>query len=279
MKENIEITAKRTAKNSVFLDLFQNKDYLLQLYKAIHPEDKNVTKESLTNITIENVLTDNLYNDLSFIVNDKLMILAEAQSTWTTNILIRILLYLAQNFHEFLLKTEQNYYSSRKVNIPKPEIYLIYTGERGRKPDIITFSNEFFNGNNIDVEIKAHVIYETNSSDIINQYIIFCKNFNEQIKINGMTLRAIEETIRICKDIDVLYEYLSKREKEVITIMKSLFDQEEIIKMYGKGERHDAEMQAASRMIKSGKLTLDEISSFLPSLSATELKKLKSEVK
>ena len=55
--------AKRTAKNSVFLDLFQNKRYLLKLYKTLHPEDEAATEDSLTDVTITNVLTDNLYND------------------------------------------------------------------------------------------------------------------------------------------------------------------------------------------------------------------------
>lgn len=72
--------AKRTAKNSVFLDLFQNKSYLLKLYKTLHPEDATATEDSLTDVTITNVLTDNLYNDLGFIANNKLMILVEAQS-------------------------------------------------------------------------------------------------------------------------------------------------------------------------------------------------------
>ena len=72
--------AKRTAKNSVFLDLFQDKSYLLKLYKTLHPEDTEATEDSLTDVTITNVLTDNLYNDLGFIANNKLMILVEAQS-------------------------------------------------------------------------------------------------------------------------------------------------------------------------------------------------------
>lgn len=33
-KQVEEVMAKRTAKNSVFLDLFQNKSYLLKLYKS-----------------------------------------------------------------------------------------------------------------------------------------------------------------------------------------------------------------------------------------------------
>ena len=31
--------AKRKAKDSVFVDLFRNKSYLLKLYRTLHPED------------------------------------------------------------------------------------------------------------------------------------------------------------------------------------------------------------------------------------------------
>ena len=46
-KQIEEVMAKRTAKNSVFLDLFQNKSYLLKLYKTLHPEDTTATEDSL----------------------------------------------------------------------------------------------------------------------------------------------------------------------------------------------------------------------------------------
>ena len=36
---------KRKIKDSVFTNLFQDKKYLLRLYKALHPEDGNVTEE------------------------------------------------------------------------------------------------------------------------------------------------------------------------------------------------------------------------------------------
>ena len=62
--------AKRTAKNSVFLDLFQDKKNLLQLYKALHPEDTEAIEDTLDIVTIDNVLTDNLYNDLGIMVGN-----------------------------------------------------------------------------------------------------------------------------------------------------------------------------------------------------------------
>ncbi|MCM1122023.1 MAG: hypothetical protein NC416_05520, partial [Eubacterium sp.] len=41
--------------------------------------------------------------------------------------------------------------------------------------------------------------------------------------------KAITETIRICKDRNVLREYLEDREKEVVSIMMSLYDEEEVM--------------------------------------------------
>ncbi len=277
-KQTQEVMAKRTAKNSVFLDLFQNKSYLLKLYKTLHPEDTTATEDSLTDVTIENVLTDNLYNDLGFIVNNKLMILIEAQSTWTMNILVRVLLYLAQSYHEYFQRTSQNYYKSKKVKMPKPELYVIFTGNKGKKPDKIFLSKEFFEGADIDIEVKAKVIYESDKDDIINQYIIFCKVFNEQTKQHGMTRKAVTETIRICKDRNVLREYLLDREKEVVTIMMSLFDEEQIMKSFIKSERHDEARETAERMIKDGEMSLEKIARYVPSLSMDELKELEAEV-
>ena len=69
--------------------------------------------------------------------------------------------------------------------MPRPELYIIYSGNRGRKPDTISLSKGFFGGEDIDIEIKARVIYESDRDNIINEYIVFCKVFNEQIKEHG----------------------------------------------------------------------------------------------
>ena len=124
-KQTQEVKAKRTAKNSVFLDLFQDKKNLLKLYKTLHPEDKDATEDTLDIVTIDNVLTDNLYNGLGIMVrNNRLLLLLEAQASWTVNILIRILLYLAQSYHEYFERTSQSLYKSKKVKMPKPELYV-----------------------------------------------------------------------------------------------------------------------------------------------------------
>lgn len=93
-----------------------------------------------------------------------------------------------------------------------------------------------------------------------------------------MTQKAVTETIRICKDRNILREYLAQREKEVVTIMMSLFDEEQIMKSFIRSERHDADRETAERMIRKGRLSLEEIADYVPSLSFDELKEIEAEV-
>ena len=266
-------------KNSVFLDLFQDKKNLLKLYKTLHPENEDATEETLDIVTIDNVLTDNLYNDLGIMVgSNRLLLLLEAQSLWSVNISIRILLYLAQSYHEYFERTNQSLYKSKKVKMPKPELYVIYTGNKGRKPDIISLSQEFFDGADVDIEIKAQVIYESDKDNIINEYIVFCKVFNEQIKQQGMTKQAVTETIRICKDRNILKQYLSSKEVEVVTIMMSLFDDEQIMRTYAKDIKRETLMENARHMLKIGKLTVEEIPICYPDLSMDDAKEIEEEL-
>ena len=278
-KQTQEVKAKRTEKNSVFLDLFQDKKNLLKLYKTLHPEDTDTTEDALDIVTIDNVLTDNLYNDLGIMVgNNKLLLLLEAQSSWTVNILIRILLYLAQSYHEYFERTSQSLYKSKKVKMPKPELYVIYTGNKGRKPDTISLSQEFFDGSDIDIEIKAKVIYESDKDNIINEYIVFCKVFNEQIKEHGMTRQAVTETIRICKDRNILKQYLSSKEVEVVTIMMSLFDDEQIMRTYAKDMERETTKRNVITMIEKGRIKVEEISAFFPELTSDDVEEIERAV-
>ena len=99
--------------------------------------------------------------------------------------------------------------------MPKPELYVIYTGERKNIPDTISLQKEFFAGekNSIDVEVK--VLYRE-MKQILSDSILFFQKYNEQRKLHGATKEAILETIRICKDRNVRKEYLENREREVV---------------------------------------------------------------
>ena len=263
----------------MFTNLFQDKKYLLRLYKALHPEDGNVTEEDIKDVTIKHILVDADYNDLGFSVGGRLVILIESQSTWTLNIIIRALMYLIQTYHDFFKRTRQNLYGSKKVNMPKPELYVIFTGEKPKNPpDIISLSKDFFNGEKIAVDAEVKVLYQEDESNIIGQYIIFCKVYNEQRKKHGQTKEAVTETIRICKDRNVLKEYLESKEQEVVDIMMTLFDDEQVLEAYAEDIKNSEARETAERMIRKGKMSLEEIADYVPSLSLEELKELESAI-
>ena len=274
---------KQKIKDSVFTNLFQDKRYLLRLYKTLHPEDRGVTEDDLKDVTLKHILVDADYNDLGFSVGDRLVVMVESQSTWTLNILIRALMYLIQTYHDFFRRTKQNLYGSKKVDMPKPELYVIFTGEKPKNPpDAISLSKDFFDGEKTAIDTEVKVLYQEDESNIIGQYIIFCKVYNEQRKKHGQTKKAVTETIRICKDRNVLKEYLESREQEVVDIMMTLFDDEYVLEAYAK-EREDnkereTERKTAARLIKKGKMSLEDIADCVPALSMEELKEMQAAI-
>lgn len=277
-----ELEPKRKIKDSVFTNLFQDKKYLLQLYKALHPEDCSVTEEAIEDITIKHILVDAEYNDLGFSVSDRLIVLVESQSTWTSNIIIRALMYLIQTYHDYFKRTNQNLYGSKKADMPKPELYVIFTGERKNIPDSISLSKEFFSGERIAIDAEVKILYEETEKDIIGQYIIFSKVYNEQRTFYGNTKKAVTETIRICKNRNVLKEYLENKEQEVVDIMMTLFDDEQILKAYTKdiedNVAHKEARETAIRMIRDGEMSLEKIARYVPLLSMKELRAIEAEV-
>ena len=239
-----EQVAKYTAKDSVFTSLFREPKYLLQLYQALHPEDLEATEDSIKNVTITNVLLDQYYNDVGFQIGEKLIILVEQQSSWSINIVVRCLLYLAQTYQEYFESTKQNVYGSKKLELPRPELYVIFTGNRKTRPEYLYLSKEFFGGDDSVLDVKVKMIYDGKEGDIINQYVAFTKIYNEQVKLHGRTREAVLETIRICKNQNVLSEYLSGREKEVVDIMMTLFNEEYILKTYVESREKEASEKA-----------------------------------
>ena len=240
MKEGRSVTEgttsvpKRAMQDSVFRDLFQDPAYLLQLYQVLHPEDMDTKERDLSNVTISNVLMDQLYNDLAFVAKDRLLIMVEAQSTWSVNIVVRMFLYLAETWKECIVDSGNNPYGSAKLSLPKPEFYVIYTGARKDHPEWISLADEFLGGKHDNLELRAKVLYGSREGDILDQYFSFVRVYTEQLKEKGRTENAIRETIRICKDRNILKTYLESREKEVISIMRALFDEEYLTEAYGR---------------------------------------------
>ena len=243
-KDNSSHYMKRTVKASVFEDLFSNKEYLLELYQALHPEDLTTTESDLEYVTLNQVMSNNPYNDLGFKVGSRLMILVEAQTTWTENIIVRCIMYLAQTWKDYFITTNQSVYDSTKLDFPEPELYVLYTGSKKINKTTISLSEEFFNGKDIAINAKIKILTNGENNNIINQYVLFTQIIDEQRKLyKDDTKTAIKETIRICKNNNILKKYLENQEKEVIDIMVTLYSQEEVFRDYVASQKFSSEVK------------------------------------
>ena len=254
----MEPRPSRQAKDHVFVDMFNQPKYCLELFNALHPEATDITEADIQNITISHVIVDNPYNDLGFTVKGRQLILVEAQASWSYNILIRLLLYFADTLLG-IIKEHENWdiHNTGKLPLPVPEFYVIYTGERRNVPERISLRRDFFNDGAASIDLEARVISTESTDDIIGQYIIYAHVYDQQVKIHGRTRKAAEETVRICKDRGALKEYLEAHEKEVVNSMIMLFEQEESVKRYGNRRAAEAQIATLSNLVTKGTITVE----------------------
>ena len=94
--------------------------------------------------------------------------------------------------------------------------------------------DEFFPTGGCDLDVTVHVIqFDANKNDIINQYIAFCRVFDDLRKKYGYSPQTIRDTLCICRDKDILAEYVKKTENEIMNIMEYMFDQDNVTRLYG----------------------------------------------
>ena len=217
---------KRTIKDSIFTFLFGEPEYTMELYQTLHPEDTTVKDSDVKLVTLQNVLANGLYNDLGFQVRDKLILLVEAHSTFSENIPLRMLLYLAATYKDYVEEHKLSLYREKKVSIPRPELYVVYTGDKKHVPDELKLSSLFEGDGSVELSVK--VLRDDGKGSIVDQYIAFSKIVDEQVKLHGRTDEALYETLRICRERKILKPFLDSREKEVVDIMTTLFDQQKV---------------------------------------------------
>ena len=246
---------KYTAKDSVFSFIFKQPENTRQLYLALHPEDTEVTEADCKLVTLEHVLTNGITNDLGFQVRDKLILLVEAQSKFSVNIALRMLLYLAATYKEYIDEQKLDLYGSKPVKIPRPELYVIYTGSKQDVPDTLRLSGLFEGESNLGLELEVKVYRKSGTKNILEQYVRFCKIADENRKKYGTAPAAIEATLRQCLEEGILVPFLTSHEKEVRDIMVTLFDEAKIQEIHDYNVAKDARQEGIAEGMEMTLLT------------------------
>ena len=259
-------TVKNKTKDSVFTTLFKDVNNVYTLYRELHPEDTTTTVNDIQIETLETVLINEIYNDLGFIVNSgekaKFVILVEAQSRWTDNMTLRMLFYISETYRRYLKETEQSEHLEKRVFLPKPEMYVVYTG--GKKvSDEVSFSETYFDGDS-SLDLRVKVLRQVEKNTLHGQYIGFSRVYDEQRRLYSNKLECIKETIRICIEEGYLTEFLDKHKQEVTTMLSELFDEQAQREQYDKALRKESEERGVLKtlvsLFKKGLLTLSEAS-------------------
>lgn len=252
----------RQAKNSVFLNLFSRKEYQLQLYQELFPQDTSITEEDLELVTLENVLTVHPYNDLGVMARGKLIVLAEAQSKWSVNVIFRLAGYYFDSAMSYIILRQEALYDSTKVDIPDVEAFVIYTGRKKIEQDVISLNEVFFGGNPDKPEFKARIFYGDYKGGIIEEYMGFCRIWDEYVlpaETPEEKQKAVMTTIDLCIERGYLAEYLKAHRAEVEKIMMTMVSSDYVRKTSERAER----IKESIAMLRFAEMPEDRIKSLI----------------
>ncbi len=242
----MEITIKRTVKDSVFCHLFSKARYALELYRSLHPKDKDTGEGDIEHVTIENIVSEGEYNDVGIMVGGRLLVLVEAQSTWSPNIVTRMLFYLSETYKRIVSQRKRRLYSPVVLEMPVPELYVVYTGDRD-VPDVVRFSDVCVGREEGSLDLRVNVL-RGGSPDVIGEYVAFAHEADEVRVDDDIEPEAKpRELMRRCKRKGILKEYLEQFGKEVEGIMSILFDQERETALYHEEIREKAEAEGLAK--------------------------------
>lgn len=212
--------------HSVLTELFGDQKSVMQLYQLLHPEEIVNQENKIHGLLLENIMSNPLYNGLVIFAENRLMIFLEVKDSWDNNTSLKSLLSLSRNFKRYAYEC-----SSLDKNLSInlfcfPELYLIYTNKNSNLQNSLNNSNDFpeypFISQN-DFKTSIQIIYNSKPSEKLLKYIMFCKVFNEQMKlfVNDKDSSA-KRTLEICNNMELLEEFTKKHREEIYNIMYDL---------------------------------------------------------
>ncbi len=226
---------KRNHKDTVFVDLFARDEMAEQNFRSLYSAlyDTELDEDAkIDSVHIENVLYTNMVNDVSYILEDRIIFLAEHQSTINGNMPLRCLSYIERLYGQ-LVKIEERY-KKDAVKIPTPEFYVFYNGREdypARKT--LKLSDAFKQKNK---KIKLEIIVEVININLdkknkildrctpLRQYSQFIESVRKHIAKNPEY--GFEKAIEQCIANGILSDYLERKGKEVRNMLTAEYDYE-----------------------------------------------------
>ena len=255
-------------KDSVFSFLFSNPDTLRELYSAI--EGVNLPPDTPIDI---NTLSDIFYmdqiNDVSFTIDNRLVVLIEHQSTINRNMPLRLLMYIARVYEKII--DRKKLYQKNLEKIPEPEFIVLYNG-KAPYPDheILKLSEAFKDAANLRaaaagpamelvVQVyninKGHNTALFEKSETLGGYSTFVDKIREYEKTLPRE-DAMKAAIKYCMDNNILKPFFDTHSSEVFNMLITEWNTEEAKEVWfeeGREEgREDKQKEIAMTALAEG---------------------------
>lgn len=230
----------RGYKNTVFVDLFGDDEIdgpknFLSLYNAIHGTDLKLENTKLVQKKIPQAVYQTLNNDVSFMVNDRVIVLFEHQSTVNENMPLRCLEYITR-LYETVVPFEKRY-AKKLVKIPLPEFYVFYNGTENVPDEYVLKLSDAFeipekNENDIQSGLELIVkVFRISSEqklpivskcDILKEYCMLVDMVRKNS--DGGDKNSYQKAVELAISKGILREYLLRKGVEVNNMFMGEYD-------------------------------------------------------
>lgn len=245
---------QRNYKDTIFRMIFREKENLLSLYNALNGTSYG-NAENLEINTLENAVYMNYKNDISFVFNFELL-LYEHQSTYSPNIPLRDLLYVARILQNQI--KNKNLYSKSLIRIPTPRFVVFYNGTDFQPEQQTLYLSDAFEKKQGESALELAVtVYNINlghnrklldSCQLLReyaQYVAQVRAYTEKMPL----AEAVEQAVDDCIRNGILADFLANNRGEAITVSIFEYDEEEHLKCERK-EWHEIGSDNLAELLK-----------------------------
>ena len=263
----------RNYKDSVFVDLFAYditaKENFISLYNALHGTNLDVKTTDVQPVMLEQVLYMKYYNDIAMLIDGKIVILIEHQSTINQNMPFRFLEYIARIYEKITTKDEK--FGRKLVKLPVPEFYVFYNGKEDyptesmmklsdafmQLGDYSELKNQLENANYpLEISVKVININVDKENPILKrcetlkQYSEFIEQVRSNIEnaVSEPFTNAIKEAIKK----GFLSDYLNRKSTEVQNMLLAEYDYDTDVAVQRKEAFNDGILQGRNEGIAIG---------------------------
>ena len=226
---------QRNVKDRLFRFLFEeDREALLQLYNALNGTDYREASQ-LEIVTIDSAVYVVMKNDLAFVLSGTLN-MYEHQSTYSPNLPVRFLIYLAQEYQMVIERAQESIYGTGLIALPTPKCVVFYNGQRDvPERQTLKLSDAFTDKRHkSDVELTVqmyNINYGYNRELMekcrrLGEYSEFVNVLRKFTDGRSDKREALSEAVDYCIGNGILEDVLRKRRSQVLGMLLEEFDVE-----------------------------------------------------